>query len=111
MCERFISLIVLLGVMEFTYAQPMNDPTRPPDHWAPVAPSASPQALPRISAIQIGRWASHAVINGAPLKVGEVHAGIEVVDIQPGRVKLKMNEQLLEVPLLARVKKVMSKVR
>ena len=111
MSERFIILVALWCVMASSHGQTMTDPTRPPDHSAPVTPSASPQAVPRVSAIQISRGERHAVINGVPLKAGDIHEGIEVVAIQPGRVKLKLNEHVLDVPLIPRVKKVMSKVR
>jgi hypothetical protein len=98
---------VLFGAMLAlsTRAEDLVDPTRPPAGYEEVpATAAEDGPPPRVSAIQIGAHARHAVVNGRAARVGETVDGFEIVAIEPGRMTLRRNGKLSEVPLLQAVR-------
>ncbi|MBS1211820.1 MAG: hypothetical protein H6R26_436 [Proteobacteria bacterium] len=91
-------------------AAEMADPTRPPPELSTGGVAVAP--LPRVTAIVIGKYRRHALLNGKEIvRAGERWADMEVVAIDPGRVTVRRGGQLIELPLVPNVKKSMKKVR
>jgi MSHA biogenesis protein MshK len=92
MKPAFGAALLALLLAGGAYAQPLQDPTRPPAAATPVA--AGPQAVtsgPQLQSILIGRAAGGrhvAVIDGETVRQGESFRGAKVVRIRENEVEL-----------------------
>jgi len=91
-------------------AAELADPTRPA-----VNPSAAelPSAeLPKVSGIVIQPRGRHALLDGTvTVRVGQRWQGLEVLAIEPGRVRVRKDDQVIDLPLVSQLKKTRKKDR
>jgi hypothetical protein len=81
----------------------LPDPTRP-EIAVPAAaePEAAAERL-ELRAVLIGKGRRIAVINGRALGVGDAFAGVEVLSIEPGRVRVRTPDGERELALAGAV--------
>ncbi|WP_045224800.1 hypothetical protein [Methyloterricola oryzae] len=93
----------LAGISLGTVAE-MADPTRPAlNQSAAELPSAE---LPKVSGIVIQPRGRHALLDGTvTVRVGQRWQGLEVLAIEPGRVRVRKDDQVIDLPLVSQVKK------
>lgn len=91
-------------------AAELADPTRPAlNPSAAELPSAE---LPKVSGIVIQPRGRHALLDGTvTVRVGQRWKGLEVLAIEPGRVRVRKDDQVIDLPLVSQVKKTRRKDR
>lgn len=106
MCNRPVCLFAMLFISASCAGmETLYDPTRPPAAAVHVEGTTVDAAPPRLSAIITEAGERRAILNGVAVKPGDSTAGYEVAAIEPGRVKLRHNGALIELPLLPGVRK------
>ena len=94
---RATLLILALGVSaggEAAYAQPLLDPTRPPQALGTApASDATPASSTRLQSVLLSSGRKLAVIDGQTVPLGGRVAGATVVEISPGQVVLSRGGQ------------------
>lgn len=102
MSERLVRstlLIALVSCAGAVAAGTLHDPLRPPAVFSnPVAATRSAPSWQLASTLVAGDQRS-AVINGRVLGLGDRVDGAEVVDIQPGAVRLRRSDREFLVEL------------
>lgn len=102
MAERLIALAASSLVLGAALAQPLADPTRPPNEGRTASTQSEPAPATRLQSVLISSARSIAVIDGRAVRLGERVGDATVVAIEPGEVILRRgaaHERLTLVPL------------
>lgn len=100
----FVTFFSLLMVLLSAQAEPLRDPTRPPD-WQGTADDANNNAL-RLEAVKrIRQGRASATINGTQLHVGQEIRGLRLISIAEEAVVLEGPEGRQELRLAPTVER------
>lgn len=93
---------VLLALTGPGAAQPLPDPTRPPDYVPEPAPVVIPKEMLSwtLSAIKIAPHSRSAILNGELVRPGDEVGPAKVVGISADAVTLEYNGHKIDVPLV-----------
>lgn len=109
MPRGLLGAVLLFSVGCLDAAAAMSDPTRPA--VGPSGPAVADAELPKVSAIVIHGQGRHALLDGkVSVRVGQRWQGLEVMAIEPGQVRVRRGEQVIDLPLVPQVKKPQRKV-
>ena len=109
----FLSALAVLGcTAESAWAQPINDPTRPPLNWMPVDPKAVSENRPKeegaqsgvpVSILLVGPTRRFALVNGE--MIGDKGKGTRIVDVKRNDVIVQTDRGRETLNLFPDVKK------
>ncbi|MFP4609835.1 MAG: hypothetical protein ACLFQT_02340 [Thiohalophilus sp.] len=82
----------------FPVAAQLDDPTRPPGHRLPGSKQSAPSWY--VNTIKISEQERIAIVNGRRVQVGDSVGGARVLDIQPGYVRLRYQQEEIAIRLV-----------
>lgn len=100
-----ILLIGLAGTAMQSIAQPLRDPTRPPNFAMPRASEEPLQADLVLQTVLVSPDRRNAVVNGRLVRVGDSVLGMRVVEIRESAVVLEGNGEQRTLLLFPAVEK------
>lgn len=101
MFERKAIMLLILGlVFALPAGAQLDDPTRPPGHrlYLPGGKPAAPSW--HVDTIKISEQQRIAVVNGRRVSVGDRVGGATVIEIQPGHVRLRYQNEEIAIQLV-----------
>lgn len=100
--SRLLLLFVTVFCHNTLFAEPLKDPTRPPNHRNSSTSTSGTKAAPRwvLSSTLIAPARRMATINGKTVGVGQKIGGARVVTIDPSRVALRDGNKEIILELL-----------
>ena len=102
---RVAWVLILMVISAPAVAQPLRDPTRPPNFSLPASAEESVQSDLILQTVLVSPERRNATVNGRLVRIGDAVSGMRVIEIREGAVVLQGNGEQRTLLLFPAVEK------